>query len=351
MSDLRDISTTMHKICNDMVRNGDQLSVYAQVVEQMTATVQHMLSGSSTGLHTQVVTVLLQSMNDLRTASQKLQIASDAGNRWLQSHGCGITQEVHASATNSYERSLMTEQEANVFLRMKSKLSNTLMSCLPQSRVEAVDAAYVNAPQYVTALISRFSSKLQGIHNSGEKGGCWYSPYERSLFMDEGMNHAEYTDVIKHEMGHFIDHMMGSPSGSPAFLAAMEQDRQSFDASSPGGCLRMADMLDDLFNTGACYDRNVTDILSALFRNDAVVLNRFTQESITGYVAYYQHDTNTYWDKCDMNGNSLNLRGKEIFANCFAIETDGYRISRDFVERWFPNVFAQMQTQLSGGNC
>lgn len=351
MSHLLDISDAMHTICNGMMRNSKQLTGYAKAVEQMAADIQHLLHGSASGLHAQMITVLLQSQNALEAASNMLRGASEIGDRWLQTNGYVITQQIHSSSTNSYERSQMTETEANVYLRMKSELSSTLLSCLSRSRAEAVDSAYVNAPKYLIELINRYSAYLQGINDSGRKGECWYSPNKRSLFMDEGMNHAEFTDVIKHEIGHFIDHMMGAPSGSPAFLAAMEQDRRAFDISSPDGRLRMADMLDDLFNTGACYDRNVTDILSALFRNAPVILARFRQESVTDYVAYYQHETNTYWDKCDMNGNSLNMRGKEIFANCFAIETDGYRISRDFVERWFPNVYAQMQEHLMGGNC
>ena len=155
------------------------------------------------------------------------------------------------------------------------------------------------------------------------------------------MNNAEYADVLKHEMGHFVDHMMGTPSDTAAFLQAMEKECGKYDTSTAIGNLNMEEMLDDLFNTGACFDRNVTDILSALFRNHPIIQARFDKECVTGYVAYYMHN-NDYWDACDENGQSYNKRSKEIFANLFAIVTDNYRISVNFVERWFPDINGEM---------
>ena len=137
---------------------------------------------------------------------------------------------------------------------------------------------------------------------------------------------------------------MRNASDKPEFLEAMSQDTDRFYAPGSAGDMYLRDMLDDLFSTGACYDRNVTDILSALFYNDKRVYDRFFREG----VAYFQHG-NEYWQETDANGLNLNKRGKEIFANGFAIETDGYRISKNFIERWFPRINEQMRRNIAGG--
>lgn len=144
--------------------------------------------------------------------------------------------------------------------------------------------------------------------------------------MNENMNDAEYSEVFQHEVGHFVDCQRGWESNSREFADAVAADLQSMEKSSPEGRMRMNDMLDDAFSSGAAYDRNVSDCISALFRNDPEIVSRFRDEG----AAYYCHD-NDYWAR---NNN----RQSEIYANSFGIQSAQHRISKNFVERYFPNT-------------
>ena len=262
-----------------------------------------------------------------------------------------------ASATNSQERRNLSPDQDNVFVRAQSAVNRSLLSMFPSRRAEMIDSSYVGASPEVVSVINKHIGGLKGIteikqRGNGEWEGCHYNPQTRTIAMDERktgdgsyvMTQHEYSDIFKHEIGHFIDHMLGNASDKPEFLWAMRDDTDQFYAPGSAGDMHLKDMLDDLFSTGAGYDRNVTDILSALFYNDKRVCDRFDREG----VAYFQHG-NEYWQATDGNGHNLNKRGKEIFANGFAIETDGYRISKDFIERWFPRINEQMKRSIAGG--
>lgn len=246
------------------------------------------------------------------------------------------------SSTDSYERSL--KDSASV--QMKSLLSEEFIAKVPEGRRNAVHTAYAKASKTIIDILNLYADRLSEIRESGYgynedgekvKRGSFYSPQGSYIAMNESMTNDEYTDVIKHELGHFADHMLGTASCSDTFIQAVAAETEKFHMDTSEGCLRLNDLLDDAFSSGACYDRNVTDIMSALLLNHPMIKKRFDQESITGYVAYYQHNTQ-YWEKTDVNGKPLHMREKECFANIFAIVTDGYRISRDFIERWFPEI-------------
>ena len=279
----------------------------------------------------------------------------------------GLTDQ--ASATNSQERMNLSPDQDNVFVRGQSAVNRSLLSMFPSRRAEMIDSSYVGASAEVVSIINKHIYELRGIRETrplvdefgkplvdefGERKWepCHYDPFTQTIAMDERvaegsgyvMTQHEYSDVFKHEIGHFIDHMLGSASDKPEFTAAMHETINRYIGQGETGRMLLGDMLDDLFSTGACYDRNVTDVLSALFTNDDRVTTRFLNEGI----AYFGH-CDKYWKATDMYGRSLNKRGKELFANCFAIETDGYRISKDFVERWFPQISEQMRRIISGG--
>ena len=262
-----------------------------------------------------------------------------------------------ASVTNSLERELLDPDQDNVFLRGQSALNRSLISMFPSRRAEMIDASYVGAAPEVVGIINKYVGGLKGIaeiklREDGEWESCHYNPRTRTIAMDERksgndgyvMTQHEYSDIFKHEIGHFIDHMLGNASDKPEFLRAMNEDAEKFYDSGGDGDMHLKDMLDDLFSTGACYDRNVTDILSALFCNDERVRWRFNIEG----VAFFRHK-NDYWQAKDANGRYLNMRGKEIFANWFALETDGHQVSRNFIERWFPQINEQAKGSIAGG--
>lgn len=266
--------------------------------------------------------------------------------------GVGLRIAGSGSAVNSYQRAI---EGGGLAVPFVSALSQGLIDMFPDNRRKAIHTSYANAPEKITNIINRYAASLTNICESGYgrdnlgrlvKNGCFYSPQGKYIAMNEQLNDAEYTDVFKHEVGHFADDIMGEVSNSPEFISAMDSVASKFDSNTPDGRQRLNDMLDDAFSTGACFDRNVTDIISALLVNSPTVEQRFKSESKTGYVANYKHDTD-YWHELDENGKPRNTRGSEIFANLFAIETDQYRISRNFVERWFPEVTGVFDSYIS----
>ena len=257
-----------------------------------------------------------------------------------------------ASATNSLERQTLSPEEDNVFLRAQSAIDRSLLSMFPPRRAEVIDSGYTKASPNVIRLINRYVGEFRGITNTRNKSDtCHYNPATHTIAMNEQKNaknnylmtQHEYVDIFKHEMGHFIDHVLGSVSGRAEYLSAMEDDLKAFSNTYSMGEENLKNMLDDLYSTGDCYDRNVTDIISALFNNKRSILDRFDREG----VAFFWHEDD-YWDAKDVFGRDLNLRGKEIFANCFAIESDGYRISKNFLERWFPKINERMTEIIKG---
>lgn len=89
--------------------------------------------------------------------------------------------------------------------------------------------------------------------------------------------------------------------------------------------------------------RHTFAIISALTMNHPTVVNRFNDED----VAYYRHKDG-YWNRRNENGTNAGMREKDSFANVFAIETGNYRISTNFVERWFPELSIALRQSVEG---
>ena len=77
--------------------------------------------------------------------------------------------------------------------------------------------------------------------------------------------------------------------------------------------------------------------------NHPTVVNRFNDED----VAYYRHKDG-YWNRRNENGTNAGMREKDSFANVIAIETGNYRISTNFVERWFPELSIALRQSVEG---
>lgn len=241
---------------------------------------------------------------------------------------------------------------------MMSDLSDAFMTKLPQTRRSAVHTAYAKAPSYIVDAINQHCDQLNYVRNTKyeqdsngnfildiygrrQKEPCHYSEQKKYIAMHEEMTDAEYTDVIQHELGHFVDDILGRPSTAPAFSQAFANAASRYNADTPEGKHLSNDMLDDAFSTGAAYDRNITDIISALTMNHPIVVGRFDDEN----VAYYRHG-NTYWNRVNEDGTYAGMREKDSFANIFAIETGSYRISTNFAERWFPELTVALRQSV-----
>lgn len=241
-----------------------------------------------------------------------------------------------------------------------SDLSDAFISKLPQKRRSAVHTAYAKAPDYIVAAINQHSDQLNYVRDTKYeqdqfghfilneygmriKEPCHYSPDKKYIAMHDEMTDAEYADVIQHELGHFIDDILGRPSTGSTFTQAFADAASRYNANTLEGRRLLNDMLDDAFSTGAAFDRNVTDIISALTLNNPIVVNRFDDED----VAYYRH-RDTYWNRRNADGTNAGMREKDSFANVFAIETGNYRISTNFVERWFPELSIALRQSVEG---
>lgn len=241
-----------------------------------------------------------------------------------------------------------------------SDLSDAFISKLPQRRRSAVHTAYAKAPDYIVTAINQHSDQLSyvrdtqyeqdpfgnfilNVYGMRIKESCHYSQDKKYIAMHDEMTDAEYADVIQHELGHFIDDILGRPSTKATFSQAFSYTASRYNADTIEGRILLNDMLDDAFSTGAAYDRNVTDIISALTMNNPIVVGRFDDEG----VAYYRHK-DAYWKRRKADGTTAGMREKDSFANVFAIETANYRISTNFVERWFPELPVALRQSVGG---
>ena len=219
-----------------------------------------------------------------------------------------------------------------------SDIDRKFLTLFPEEKRAAVDSAYEAAPKGITTAISNNLHKLSGVSDCkygfneyGEKvkEPCNYNSNDNGIYMNTDMTKAEYAEVLQHETMHFLDHSRGWESGTPAFLEAIAADKSSYDLETPEGKKRFHDMLDDSFSTGAAYDRSVSDILSGVFLNDETLAKRYSEEG----VARYRHG-NDYWT----DPRRENPVGREVYANCGAIQSAQHRISVNFIERWFPSI-------------
>lgn len=239
---------------------------------------------------------------------------------------------------NSFEEHGLGDSNAFSTQARSSNLSDVAFSKMNPDRVRVADLAFGKAPQSIVDELNAHADHLQPTMDTGYsfneigqrvKDGCYYSPVDHQVRMDETLSDEEYGEILPHELSHFLDHERGWESRSPDFVNAVQADFSSMDKSTVEGRARMNEMLDDAFSTGAAFDRNVSDIISAVFVNDPEIVQRFHEEG----VPYYQH-SNEYWA-------DPFSREAEIYANNGAVRCSDERISKNFLERYFSNTYNQ----------
>lgn len=221
-----------------------------------------------------------------------------------------------------------------------STLDDRILENIPPERIAAVDAAYHKAPNELVTAMNDCSEKFKDIKESGfgfnEKGeyvknGCFYNPYEKRIFMNEREDNEAYAEIFQHEVFHNMDDIRGWESHSIEYIEALNSDFAAMDKSTLEGREKFTAMLDDLFSSDACYDRNISDCLSALFTNDKQIVECYRKEGC----AYYRHK-NKYWAR-------EFSREEEIYANMGAIYSANNRASVNFLERYFPNASSRFK--------
>lgn len=204
---------------------------------------------------------------------------------------------------------------------------------LPRDRREAVYETFENAPDSIKKTVNDLSDELSVEDTKGDDC-CHYDLVDKKIRMEPEMDNAEYAEVFSHEYGHFVDNKKGDISNTPEFREAMSKDLANFDRNTVEGRENFDNMMDDLMSSDASYDRAVSDNLSAFFKNDPEIIQRYREEG----AAYYQH-SNTYWSR---QGNCE----AEIYANSFSMSAQDNKASCEFMEKYFPNTWEQFKSTL-----
>lgn len=204
---------------------------------------------------------------------------------------------------------------------------------LPRSRREAVYETFENAPDEIKSTVNSLSSELS-VENTTGNDCCHYDLVAKKIRMEANMDDAEYAEVFSHEYGHFVDNKKGDVSDTYEFREAMSKDLANYDRSTEAGRKNFDKMMDDLMSSDAAFDRAVSDNMSAYFKNDPEVVQRYYDEGID----YYQHD-DSYW-------SGYGNREAEIYANSFSMAAQDNKASCEFMKQHFPNTWEQFKKTL-----
>lgn len=157
--------------------------------------------------------------------------------------------------------------------------------------------------------------------------------------MDESKDDAEYAKTFRHEMGHYIDDMLGNTSMHEDFENAIDADKFWLDNSTTLGLENFQTMIDDLTSFDIMDSMYVSDILSGVFLNDTKIIEAYEN---TG-MSFYGHDVNTYWLAWDKDAKIVQ---RETFANLFAVFSSNRSSEIEFLEKWFPNTVKRFQMDM-----
>lgn len=226
---------------------------------------------------------------------------------------------------------------------------------VPLERQAAVIEGFSNASDDILNISMTCASNLRGVYSTASKAiisdGRLIKPVshydfsEKCIYMDESKSEEEYMRTFRHEYGHFIDYSLGKVSEKPEFVKAFEDDAQLYDVSKDDGIKRLRDLQMEIAdNIHAFASEYVTDIISALTRNDTAFIRKYTENATqtSPYDLFYYEKmegagmsghTDLYWD----DGPHMS-RQKEAFADLFAIWTENNPIVQKFVCDHFPNL-------------
>ena len=204
---------------------------------------------------------------------------------------------------------------------------------VPYNRRESVYDAFENSPNEIKDTVNELSSKLS-VESALENDCCHYDPNSKTIRMEDNLSNIEYAEVFTHEYGHFVDNMKGDVSVSPEFKNAVSMDLANYDRSTAEGRQNFNQMMDDLMDSDAAFDRTVSDNMSAYFYNDWEVIKRYYDEDIR----FYKHE-NSYWHE---DGN----RESEIYANTFSMIAQDNKASCEFIQQYFPHTWEAFNNTL-----
>ena len=210
---------------------------------------------------------------------------------------------------------------------------------LPKERREVINNSFKDAPDQIKALVDVLSKHLlvEVVKESDSVGVSNYNFKDNTIRMESNLDDDEYAEVFTHEYGHFVDHMLGRPSGKAEFREAMDTDLAQYDLNTNKGMENFERMMDALVESDAAFDRMVSDVLSAFFVNDSTIIQRYEAE---GFPCFGH--TNEYWAR-------PGTREAEVFANSFSVLVQDNSDSCAFIKNYFPSTWGQLMNILEGG--
>lgn len=173
------------------------------------------------------------------------------------------------------------------------------------------------------------------IKNPPEYEESHYKPNERCIHMRANLEEDvdQYTDVFRHEFGHFVDHKLDFVSSSAEFKNAIQQDKKMRQPGEENWTETVQSMMEDLMVNNAVDSTYISDIFSGLYMNDTRITEYYCD--ITG-LAFYGHELE-YWTGADSKAPPDPVE-KEVFANLFGIYSENQSAAIEYVEKWFPNT-------------
>ncbi len=210
---------------------------------------------------------------------------------------------------------------------------NNFVDAVPPERQKAVLDMYNDAPDSIKHILKKYGEGLI-IEDTADGEICHYDLNDMVIRMEPNLDDEEYSEVLSHEFGHMVDSLKGLISCSPEFRNAIQSDLAKYDLEDPEGRNAFFAMMDEVFESDAAYDRAVTDILSAYFKNDPLVITPFYDSGIP----FYSHP-DEYWEMDT-------TKELEIYANCFSMFTQNNKESCEFMQKCFPNTWNQFMDTL-----
>ena len=205
---------------------------------------------------------------------------------------------------------------------------------VPREYRGAVYEKFENAPDEIKSFINENAENYSVKEIPRYKDSNYF---DQEIFMEKGLSKGEYADTFSHEYGHFYDDMNCQYSRTYSFVNAVNTDLRQFDRSTAEGQMNFDNMMDDLFSSDAVYDQMISDNLSAYFKNDSEIMDRYYDEG----KRYFGHE-NEYWNKSGK-------REAEIYANSFSICASGNEASNSFMKTHFSETWNSFYKSLKEG--
>lgn len=168
-----------------------------------------------------------------------------------------------------------------------------------------------------------------------------YDADDNCIYMNECYDDDLYSDVFRHEFGHFADCHLGDLSLRKEFQDAVKADKKLWNPGNDNWSENIEQMMNNLVESEAVHCHYISDLFSGMFLNDSKVVEAYSDK--TG-LAFRGHE-NEYWLETLSTAPEHAIE-RETFANLFGVFTENDSSAVQYVQRWFPNSSRCFETIL-----